>query len=503
MIQRPLRRVLFVLLACFGLLFVQLNRIQIFDAEALRADPNNTRTVQRDFSGPRGIISTVDGTVVARSVESDGVFERQREYPEGELYAHVAGYLSFNLGAEGVERAYNDELIGRTPELELSSLADLFTESESTGQVVLSLRHDLQQTARNALGDREGSVVALDPRTGEILALWSWPSFDPNVLADHDGTAVNAAFADLSAQEENPLRARAFRDIFFPGSTFKLVTAASALEEDVVSLTDPQFPVETSYTPQLTTRPLSNFGGNLCGGDLLELLRQSCNAGFARIGAELLGPSTLIGTAQSFGFNTVPPIDLPGAVASQFPTDYGELLDEPSEELPAGLFENTPALAQAAIGQGDVSATPLQMALVAAGIANDGEIMVPRVVTEVRDIQGEVVSDPAPAVWQRPISAETAADLRLAMIEVVANGTGRSVAVSGLTVGAKTGTAQLGTDPAASHAWIVTFAGPVDEPAELVVAVLVEGQPGASEQTGGRVAGPIAAAVIEAWRTAS
>lgn len=497
--ERPLRHVLMVLLACFTLLFVQLNRVQVFDAESLREHPANTRTVQRDFSGPRGIIETIDGTVVARSVPSDGPFERLREYPEGELYAHVAGYLSFNLGAEGVERTYNDELIGRTPELQLSGLADFLGDADTTGRVVLSIRHDLQTQARELLSDRNGSVVMLDPVSGEIVAMWSWPSFDPNLLSAHNGTDVNQAFATLNNDEANPLRAKAYRDIFFPGSTFKVVTAATALETGVATLTAPVFPVEASYTPPLTTRPLSNFGGQNCGGDVFELLQRSCNTGFARLGAELLGPSRLIDGAQSFGFNSVPPIDLPGATASRFPTDYGDEMRPPSLEIPAGVFEDTPGLAQASIGQNDVSATPLQMALVAAGIANNGEVPEPRVVTEIRNVRGDIVEDPNPSVWQRPISERTADLMATAMVNVVDNGTARSVAISGLVVGAKTGTAQLGTDPPRSHAWMIAFAGETVDTPEIVVAVLIEGEDGNSEQTGGRVAGPIVRSLIETF----
>ncbi len=499
MIDRSLRHVLVVLLGCFAILFVQLNRVQVFNNTELRENPANTRTIQRDFSRPRGLISTADRVVIARSVPSDGPFSFQREYPEGELFGHITGYLSINIGASGVERTYNDELVGRTPSLQLSGLADLLGDSDATGQVIVSLRRDLQAAARDALGERRGSVVALDPRTGEILAMWSNPSYDPNLLASQDGEAVNAAYADLLADEANPLRASAYRDIFFPGSTFKLVTASAALEANVVTLTSPVFDVETSYTPPLTSRSISNFGGSSCGGDLLALITSSCNVGFARLGAELVGPSRMVDQAQAYGFNTVPPIDLPGAAASQFPTDYGEQVRSPSLEIPAGVYENSPALAQAAIGQFDVAATPLQMALVVAGIVNNGQIMAPRVVSEIRNKKGDVVDQLGPTVWQRPISELVAADLQTAMVNVVENGTGRSIQFPGLLTGAKTGTAQLGTVPALSHAWMVAFAGPVDGDPELVLAVLVEANETDPEQTGGRVAGPVVASMIETY----
>ncbi|MFT7597452.1 MAG: peptidoglycan glycosyltransferase [Acidimicrobiales bacterium] len=500
MIDRSLRHVVIVLLGCFVLLFVQLNRIQVFDAEELRQHPANTRTVQRDFNRVRGPIVTADNVVVARSEPvTNGPFEQQRVYPEGELYSHVAGYLSFVLGATGVERTYNDDLVGRTPALQFDGLTGLLNQSEPTGEVVLTLRHDLQTIARDMLGDVNGSVVALDPRTGEILAMWSWPNFDPNLLASHNGQSVNDAFGQLNEAEGNPLRAKSYRDIFFPGSTFKVVTAAAALSTDVATLTSPVFDVSAEYTPPLTTRPLSNFGGSSCGGDLIELLRISCNTGFAELGAELLGPQRLIDQAQLFGFNAVPPLDIPGAVASRFPTDFGAELRPPSFELPAGVYEDSPALAQASIGQNDVSASPLQMAMVAAAIANEGQLMLPHVVAEVRDVRGDVVRVIRPEVWQEPVTSGVAADLRTMMINVVQNGTGGSVDVSGLDIGAKTGTAQLGTVPPQSHAWMIAFAGRPNSEPELAVAVLVEGNEGAAEQTGGRVAGPIVRSIIEAY----
>ena len=229
------------------------------------------------------------------------------------------------------------------------------------------------------------------------------------------------------------------------------------------------------------------------------MLRVSCNTAFAELGAELLGPQRLIDQAQQFGFNAVPPIDLPGAVASRFPTDFGAELRPPSFELPAGVFESSPALAQAAIGQNDVSASPLQMALVAAAIANDGVMMAPHVVAEVRDLKGESVATFGGDVWQRPMSPEVARDLQTALLNVVTSGTASSVDLNGVRVGAKTGTAQLGTDPPRSHAWMIAFAGPVDQPAEIAVAVLVEASPDAADQTGGRTAGPIVRSVLETY----
>jgi peptidoglycan glycosyltransferase len=499
-VNRSIRQVAVVLLGLFLVLFVQLNRVQVLDAESLREHPANTRAVFRDFARPRGPITTADGVVVARSVAVSGPLERLREYPLGERYAHITGYLSLNVGSTGIERSYNDELTGRTSGQQLDRILDLFgADQDFTGEVVLTVRDDLQQAAQEALGQQLGSVVALDPRSGAVLASWSYPSYDPNRLSAHDGNAVNAAFAELQAASGTPLLEKAYREIYFPGSTFKVVTAAAGLGSGEITPTFPVFEQLDAYTPPLTTRPIRNFGGATCGGDLDELLRVSCNTGFAEMAAELLGPDPMVATAEDFGFNEAPPLDVPATAASRFPTDFGERLEAPTPEIPAGVYENTPTLAQAAIGQNDVAASPLHMAMVAGAIANDGVMMQPHLVGEVLDRTGDSIRSIDPESWRTATSPEVAADLRSSMIGVVQDGTARRLAVDGLEIGGKTGTAQLGTDPPSSHAWIVAFAGRPGAEPELAVAVLVQAQPGASEQTGGSVAAPIARAVIERY----
>ncbi|MEM8924328.1 MAG: penicillin-binding protein 2 [Actinomycetota bacterium] len=496
-----LRHVMIVLLACFCLLFLQLNRVQIFQADALQENDANNRGAQRDFNRDRAEIVTSDGVVVARSEPSDGFFSRQRVYPEGELYAHTVGYVSFTVGTEGVERTANDAITGQTAAQQLDDLTNLLDPDPEVGSVVLTLDHELQSTARAALGQRAGSVVALDPRTGAIKALWSYPSFDPNTVASNDTNAANAAYLELLETEGNPLRAKAFRDVFFPGSTFKIVTAAAGIEEDVITLTEPVFPQSAQYVPPLTTRPITNFGGRECGGNLIELLVRSCNVQFAELAAEQIGPGKMEQQARANGFNEIPPIDLPGAVESIYPLPetFGARLEDPSPERPAGLFENTPLLAQSGIGQFEVQGSPLLMALIAAGVANDGEIPSPHVLAEVRDADGGVLSRNQPSGWRRSMEPETAQALQEALLQAGREGSGNTASVSGLDVSVKTGTAQLGTDPPRSNAWIVGYAGlPGGEP-ELAVAVLVEGQEGSGDQTGGRVAGPIARELFAAY----
>jgi penicillin-binding protein A len=472
------------LMACFLILFVQLNRLTVFQAAELNDNPVNTREILRDFSQPRGSVTTADGVVIARSVPSEDRFELQRQYPEGALFAQVTGFFSFTLGSSGVEKTYNDELAGRTIDLSFQDLSDLFVDKDRVGDLTLTLRADLQRIATEQLGEREGSVVALDPRTGEILALVSYPSFDPNLLADHDTQTATNVQRVLDADPNKPRLARTYQDRFFPGSTFKVVTATAGISRGGVTTEAPVYPTSSGYTAPGTTRPLRNFGGGSCGGALFQVLRASCNTAFAQMGVDT-GPEAMIATAEAFGFNKDVPIDLTAPAKSNFPTDFER---------------NLPALAQSAIGQNDVAATPLQMAMVAGAVANaDGQVMVPHVLRDVRDQDGNIVDTYDPEVWTTAMDSATASLMREAMRGVVESGTATRLAVEGFEVGGKTGTAQLGTDPARSHAWIIGFAGPPGQEASIAVAVIVEGQPGASEQTGGRVAAPIAQAVLAAY----
>ena len=480
---RQIRQLGIGLMVCFAILFVQLNRLALIDAGKLNDNPNNTREILRDFSQPRGSITTADDVEIARSVPSGDRFKLQREYPEGPLFAAITGFFSFTLGSSGVEKTYNDELAGRTLGLSLQDLGDLFVDKDRVGNVELTVRADLQRVAAATLGEREGSVVALDPRTGAILAMVSYPTFDPNVLANHDTPTAAEAQRALDADPEKPRLSRAYQDRFFPGSTFKIVTATAALVSGTVTTEEPVYPVTDGYTPPLTDRPIRNFDGASCGGNLLNALRVSCNSVFTQMGVDT-GADDMIKTAEAFGFNQDVPIDLTNPVRSVFPDDF---------------TRNTPALAQSSIGQNDVSATPLQMALVAAAVANGGKIMKPHVLNDVRDTDGNVVDTYDEDEWRTAMDPGTAALLRDAMVEVVRNGTATRLAVPGFLVGGKTGTAQLGADPPRSHAWIIGFAGPEGGEAEIAVAVIVEGQPEASTQTGGRVAAPIAQAVLEAY----
>lgn len=478
--NKRIRRLGIFLLACYVALFAMLNYIQVYEADSLNDNEFNARGTLETLRQPRGTIETVDGVVVARSVPSNDRFEFQREYPEGDLFGHITGFFPVNGRATGVEREYNDELAGQTFEQELRSFADLFIDRERTGNVTLTLRDDVQRVARDQLGQRRGSVVVVDVDTGGIVALWSYPSYNPNPLSSHDVEEARAAFNFLDPTSgTSPLRASSFQNTFFPGSTFKVVTGSIGVQSGRVTPEEPVYPSVSSYTPPQTTRPLSNFAGEVCGGTLFTILAQSCNTSFAQMGTETLGPDIMVDGVASFGFNQVPPIDLPGAVESRFPVDFAD---------------NLPALAQASIGQGDNSATPIQMALVAAAVANDGVMMAPHVMKEIRDGEGAVVDDEPVDVWKQPISAESAATMRQAMYGVVQGGTLTGVAeIPGFDVGGKTGTAQTGNDT--NNTWVIEFVGPPGQKPEYAIAVIVENQ--GADETGGGVAGPIARAVLE------
>jgi peptidoglycan glycosyltransferase len=481
--NRQIRRLGIALMGLFVALFAQLNYVQVVQADKLNRDPRNTRTATRDFSRPRGFIQTSDGVVVAQSVPSNDVFKRQRQYPTGDLFAHVTGYFSFTFGTDGVERTYADELSGRDASVRLRRLSDvrkaLAGGDRATGNVTLTMSNKLQQVARDALGPHRGAVVALDPRNGAVLAMWSVPSYDPNPLAAHSQSQVRDTWARLQTAGDQPLLPRTYRRSYPPGSTFKVITSAAVLDKQP-DLATKAYPVLRQLDLPATSRSLPNFGGSACGGTLPQLLKVSCNTGFGQIGLDL-GADKLVSEAEAFGFNKRPPLDLPRPAASTFPD--------------AGSFkQNQPGVALSAIGQQSVSATPLEMALVAAAIGNGGVAMKPHVMAEIRDTEGEKVRSFKAEEWTRMTSAETAAAVRDMMIGVVNGGTAARAAVPGIQVAAKTGTAQTTGDDA--HAWLIAFA-PADAP-RIAIAVIVESQPGVSEATGGRVAAPIAKAVMQA-----
>lgn len=469
-----------MLLGCYALLFIQLNVVQVVRADTYRDDPANTRDIVREFSEPRGSIRTADGIVVAQTVDVDSDLERLRSYPHGGLYAHVTGYMSLNYGASGLERQYQEVLSGTDREIDLRGLTDLFVDNDRTGDLTLTLHHEVQRIARAALGDREGAVVAIDTQTGEILALYSFPTYDPGLLSSHDLDQVREDRFALVTDDTDPLRSRAVSQRYPPGSTFKTVTAAAAVDAGYATTTSPVFPPSDAYVPPQTDRPIGNFGDSTCGGDLVEMMRVSCNTGFAELAVEL-GAGPLVRTAEAFGFNDESALDFDDAVGSVIPNE--------------GFFDdNIPLLAQSGIGQFEVAATPLQMAQVAAAVANDGVMMRPYLVSRIDDSDGRQIDVAAPEVAATPIAFETALAVQEMLTVAASDGTAIGLGFDDVVVAGKTGTAEVGDAP--TDAWIIGYA-PAEQP-RVAVAVMLRGSWVATDLTGGRDAAPVARAVLRA-----
>jgi peptidoglycan glycosyltransferase len=463
----------------------QLTYLQIFRSNDLKNDPNNVRVLIRDISRPRGPIVTADGDIAAESVPSNDDLKQQRRYPFASLFAHVVGYQSIVFGTTGVERTYNDSLLGRDLNLSVGGIGSLLRGEDRTGTVMLTLDKRAQQTAKDALAGRRGSVVALDVRTGDVVAMYSEPSFDPNPLANHVSKNVDAVQQALLNDPTNPELARAWRERYPAGSTFKVVTAAVALEAGL----DPtkEFPHLTELPLPQTTRTLKNFGGERCGGNLEESFTVSCNTTFGQIGLDL-GEQFASGI-QHFGLNQpAPKSDVNPSVV-------------PSVGPKRGTFkDNQPLFAQAAIGQNQIEVTPLQMAMVAAAVANHGTMMVPHVVSQVRDANNRTVKRIRPQVYRDAMRPDTAATLTRYMVDVVQRGTGTAAQIPGVQVAGKTGTAQV--QGQAPHAWFIAFA-PAENPVYAVAVLVEHGGDLGNEATGGRVAAPIAAQMLRVLLTST
>jgi len=474
---REVRRFGIVLVVLFGALIANLHLLQLLRAEALGGHQANRRAIIAEYQVERGPI-VVAGSEIVRSTPTRDDLAYLRVYDQGPLYAHVTGWYSFVLLRSGLEQAFNDQLTGTPRELLNQNLAALLSSSGLVGATVeLTLDPRVQQAARAALGDRVGAVVALEPTTGRVLASYSSPSYDPGILSTHNGAEILGAWDALNADPTRPLLDRVTRGTFAPGSVFKLIVAAAALEQGLEPSTS--FEDTASYTPPQTRVAIENYTPGPCGDGqaitLADALRVSCNTVFARLAVDL-GADRLAAVAEGFGFNRDIPYDLP-TLRSRLPKD----LDDP-------------ATAQSALGQRDVRTTPLHMALVAAAIANEGRLVRPHVVAQVRNASGRVVRGPNEGPWvegrfsEQAVTPTTAALLREMMVDVVARGTGSRAAIPGVEVGGKTGTAE---DPNATPtAWFVGFAG-----SDVAVAVVLPDA--GADATGGAVAAPIAQAVME------
>ena len=486
--NQRIRRLALALLVLYAILFVQLNVVQVGRKASLDADVRNTRQTVRDFDEARGPILTADGVVIAESVRTEpgGSFSWQRTYPEGDLYAHLAGYFTLAYGATQVERVANDVLSGRTTEQQLAGIWSIFDSDDNSGSVTLTIDSKVQEAAKRALGEREGSVVVLDVQTGAVKAMWSWPSFDPNVIASHDSAEAGVWLQFLDLLPSKPLLANAYQERYMPGSTFKILTTAAALEAGTIDLST-VFTEESEFLPPQTIDPIQNYDGKSCGGDLTEVFRRSCNTPFARIALEL-GPSNMTEAAIRFGIGEKIPFDLPSPAASSF----GD----------ANFFaENLPLLAIGGFGQGNTQMVPLHMAAIAAAVANKGTMMRPYVIDTTRDHDGGLLDRTTPETWRQVMSPQIATTLSNLMIEVVRDGTASCCfrLANGVNGAAKTGTAQLNGpgEPERSHAWMVGFA-PAESP-RYAFAVMLKGTDAEiSAGTGGTLAGPVASKVMNA-----
>ncbi|MFE5242233.1 MULTISPECIES: peptidoglycan D,D-transpeptidase FtsI family protein [unclassified Streptomyces] len=479
--NKTIRRAsVFCLLMVLALL-VRATWVQAYEARALADDEHNRRNVIAQYAQPLGDIivagSPVTGSKETRSVDD---LRYKRSYTQGELYAAVTGYSSQAYGATQLEGIYSDVLDGTDDRLK--NPADLLTgEQTSPGDVVTTIDPDVQKAAFEALGDDRGAAVAIDPETGRILGMVSSPSYDPS---DISGTSDGDAWQKLLDDTDKPLVNRALRQPLPPGSTFKLVVAAAALENGLYSSVDEATDSPDPYTLPHTTTVLSNENPSApCeNATLRTALQYSCNNVFAKVAADL-GQDRLKAMADAFGFDTEK-LDVP-VRASQ-------------SVYPSGMDEAQTALT--GIGQFEVTATPLQMAMVSSALANGGELASPHMVSKVTDSDGSTLQEYSDDDTERVVKASTAEQLRSAMVTVVEKGTGSNARIDGAEVGGKTGTAQNGVDNSNTpYAWFTSYAKDDSTGKQVAVAVVVEDSGAArSEVSGNGLAAPIAQKMMKA-----
>jgi penicillin-binding protein A len=486
--NRQIRQLAVGLMVCYVALFATLNYWQVGRKEQLDASFDNTRAIKREFDKPRGQIVTSDGTVIATSIANPpgSTFKYQRQYPTGDLYGNISGYYTYAFGSTQLEKTQNDVLAGTTPEQQLRALPGILTGGgDHSGSVDITVRDDIQRAAKVALGDREGSVVVMDPTTGAIKSMWSYPGFDPNIVVDPDFDKAKAALTLLQNDARDPLLNNAYQQRYMPGSTFKVLTTSIALQAGAVDLAS-QFDNTTEWVPPQTTDPIENFGGERCGGDLTEVFTRSCNIPFAQLAVKVGWDAMLQGVAD-WGVGEPLPIDLPRAAASTFGnTDNKE--------------QNIPLLAMRGFGQNEDQMVPLHMAMVASTVANGGQMMKPYVVDKTVAHDGTVLDTTTPSVWKTPITPQTASTLQGLMLSVAQKGTASCciALANGISVAAKTGTAQLNGpgQPERSNAWIIAYA-PAEAPRYAIAVMLKGTNAEISSSTGGRLAGPVAKQVLD------
>lgn len=484
--SRNIRSVGLIVCALFVLLVVQVANIQVRQAQALYDNPANAyRQIVSEYETDRGSILARDGeTQLAYSRKTGDQLTYLRRYPQGEIFAPITGFYSFVYGTANLEKTFNAQLGARDEALFPTSLWDQLLDKPRHGaDVVTTIDAALQRTAVKQLRGRPGAVAALDPRTGEVLVLATVPSYDPDDLSSHSARRIRSSWNQLNRDPDKPMVSKANQELYPPGSTFKLITASAALENGYAP--GSSWPNPPSLDLPQSSATLQNFGGSHCLGGagsitLAQAFQVSCNVTFGEIGLDL-GAEKLNAQAEAYGFNQDILLEVPFETGRFPEPDYFD--------------DREPAVALSAIGQDEVAANPLQMALVAGAIANGGVQMQPTLLRQVVSPDGRILEEPEPVEWGRPISARTASDLTDMMVSVVSDGTATAAQIPGVDVAGKTGTAQhgQGEDP---HAWFVAFA-PADDPQIAVAVVVLDGGDLGSDATGGAVAAPIAKAMIE------
>ncbi len=478
---RELRRLSVVMLFMFIALFAATSWIQVVDADALAQNDNNQRTRLDSYEIQRGSI-IIDGTNVATSVPSDDRYQFQRVYADAGMWAPVTGYFNAALDSRtGIEQAMNADLSGTGSSAFFSEIERILSGQPQTGfSVELSLDAAAQKAAYDALGGLQGAVVAIEPSTGRILAMVSTPGFDTNLLATHDADAANATYDQLVQDPLKPLSNRAIAgDLNPPGSTFKLVVAAAAYASGDFT-PDSTLPNPASYTLPGSSNRVSNAWGGTCGGGetvtIAEAIRLSCNIPMAELAVKL-GDDAIRETAEKFGYN------------QSFETP----LESTASSYPRALDDAQTALS--GFGQGQVTATPLQVAMISAGIANDGLVMNPRMVDQVIGNDLSVVRSYDDTEFGRALEPDIADEVTDAMVASVSTGAAQGARIDGIDVAGKTGTAENGNKP--HTLWFTGFA-PADDPAVAVAVVVEDGGGQGQSGSGDTIAAPIAKKVIEA-----
>ncbi|WP_372408601.1 peptidoglycan D,D-transpeptidase FtsI family protein [Streptomyces luteireticuli] len=478
--NKPVRR---IAIFC-GLLILALmardNWLQFVQADELKNNKHNTRVQIARYSQPRGNI-IVDGKAITDSKEVNGInYKYKRSYINGPMWAPVTGWSSQAFDGGLLEKVEDKILTGDDDRLFFNRTIDMITgKGKKGGDVITTLNAKAQEAAFKGLGDKKGAVAALDPRTGKILALASTPSYDPSTIA---GANDGDAWKKLNDDKNKPMLNRALRETYPPGSTFKVVTAAAALESGLYKDVDEKTNSPKNWTlpdtqgvrlPNETTMPCDNVS-------MRAALQWSCNSVFGKISADV-GNQKMIDTANKFGFNKDDLTTPVGVTKSVYPKD------------------NRPQNAMAGIGQASNRATPLQMAMVAAAVANNGKLMEPYMVDKLRAPNLNVIETHQPKELSRPLTPEHAQSLQSAMETVVEEGTGTAAKINDVKVGGKTGTAQHGVDNSGNpYAWFISYAKTGDG-SPVAVAVVIEGSDTMRDDiAGGKLAAPIAKNVMEA-----